>query len=99
MPDEEKEKTYGGIGFLILTVINLVLFILVFNSMGFLPEFFLFFLMFIGVAQLIYVIPLIIYGNVKNLPGFAKGIIIAAGITFLLNAGCYGVIFVPLSNL
>ncbi|GIN58807.1 hypothetical protein MUB24_06940 [Lederbergia sp. NSJ-179] len=99
MPDEEQEKTYGGVGFLILVVINLLLFILVLNSMDFLPEIFFFYLMFIGVAQLIYVIPLIIYGKKKNLPGFAKGIIIAAGITFLLNAGCYGILLVPLSNL
>lgn len=44
----------------------------------------------IGLAQLIYVIPLAV--AVKR-PGFAQGVWIAAGITFLLNAACFGLLF------
>lgn len=52
----------------------------------------------IGVTQLIYVIPGIIYFRRNGKPLIAKGIIIGASITFLLNAACFGALFAVLSN-
>jgi len=52
----------------------------------------------IGITQLIYVIPGIIYFRRHGKPLIAKGIIIGASITFLLNAACFGVLFALLSN-
>lgn len=47
-------------------------------------------LFFIGVAQLLYVVPALIIGR-KN-SALMQGILIAAGVTFLLNAACYGLV-------
>jgi hypothetical protein len=52
----------------------------------------------IGITQLIYVIPGIVYFRRHGRPLIAKGIIIGASITFLLNAACFGVLFAVLSN-
>ncbi|WP_209974023.1 hypothetical protein [Lederbergia galactosidilytica] len=60
-------------------------------------DIFIAFLMLIDLAQFIYVIPLIFYEQKKKLPGFANGIIIAAGITFLFNGGCYEILIASLS--
>lgn len=43
---------------------------------------------FVGVIQLVYMIPLILRAHRDQLPGQMKGLIIAASITFLLNAAC-----------
>ncbi|HBE20795.1 MAG TPA: hypothetical protein DEG17_00930 [Cyanobacteria bacterium UBA11149] len=43
----------------------------------------------IGIAQLIYVIPLIIWLRWKRKWGIMKGVIIGAVITALLNGGCW----------
>ncbi|MBW4540980.1 MAG: hypothetical protein KME43_17775 [Myxacorys chilensis ATA2-1-KO14] len=42
-----------------------------------------------GVAQLVYVIPLVIYLNRKRQFGLMKGVIIGAVLTALLNGGCW----------
>jgi hypothetical protein len=47
--------------------------------------------LFIGLVQLIYVVPGCIYLWKKNKP-FAQGVIIAAAIVFLLNSLCFGLI-------
>ncbi len=52
----------------------------------------------IGITQLIYVIPGIIYFRRHDKSLVAKGIIIGASITFLLNAACFGLLFAMLSN-
>ena len=49
---------------------------------------------FIGLTQLVYVIPAILIVRRKGRPDIVKGIIIGAAVTFLLNAACYGLIFV-----
>jgi hypothetical protein len=46
--------------------------------------------LFIGVVQLVYIIPAIIFCR-KN-TGMVQGLLIAAGIIFLLNAACFGLI-------
>lgn len=43
---------------------------------------------FIGVVQLIYLIPALIV--LRNKKGVFQGLLIGAGITFLLNAACFG---------
>ena len=55
-------------------------------------------LIFIGISQLLYIAPAIaIYGS-KGRPGVVKGLIIAAAITFLLNATCTVIVFGYLNN-
>lgn len=49
----------------------------------------------IGLVQLLYVIPALIYFR-KRTP-VLQGILIGAGITFLLNAACFGIVFASLS--
>jgi len=53
-------------------------------------------LVFMGVSQLLYIIPAIVIYRRKGRPGVVKGLIIAAAITFLLNATCSALV---LSNL
>src|SRR5262249_16853659 len=53
-------------------------------------------LIFMGVSQLLYIIPAIVIYRRKGRPGVVKGLIIAAAITFLLNATCSALV---LSNL
>src|SRR5262245_53554779 len=53
-------------------------------------------LIFMGVSQLLYIIPAIVIYRRKGRPGVVKGLIIAAALTFLLNATCSALV---LSNL
>jgi len=46
----------------------------------------------IGVVQLVYIIPALIICR-KN-TGMVQGILIAAGVTFLLNVACFGFVMV-----
>jgi len=52
----------------------------------------------IGVTQLAYVIPFVIYFRKKGRPGIAKGLIIGAAITFLLNGTCTAIFFLDPPN-
>lgn len=52
----------------------------------------------IGVAQLIYVVPLMIYAAVKHKQRLLQGLTVAAGVTFLVNAACFGIVLGSLSN-
>jgi len=45
-------------------------------------------LIFMGISQLLYIVPAIFIYRGKGRPGVVKGLIIAAAITFLLNATC-----------
>jgi hypothetical protein len=45
-------------------------------------------LIFMGVSQLLYIVPAIVIYRRRGRPGVVKGLIIAAAITFLLNATC-----------
>lgn len=45
---------------------------------------------FISVAQLVYLIPAIIIFRKKS--GILQGLLIGAGVTFLLNAACFGLV-------
>lgn len=44
----------------------------------------------IGVVQLIYVVPALIWARHRT--SIMQGIIIAAALTFLLNAACFGIV-------
>lgn len=46
----------------------------------------------IGLAQLVYVVPLVAVFLSKGRTGMMQGVLIGAGITFLLNAGCFGLL-------
>ena len=50
-------------------------------------------LIFVGVSQLVYIIPAIIFYWRDGRRGVVKGLIIAAAITFLLNATCTALVF------
>ena len=52
----------------------------------------------IGVSQLIYIVPLAILAARNSAREMVKGLLIVAGITFLLNAACFGVVFAMLDN-
>ena len=49
--------------------------------------------MYIGLSQLVYMIPAILIARRKGETETAKGLIIGASITFLLNAACNGLLF------
>jgi hypothetical protein len=71
-----------NIGAVILGVITIVAVVGIFLLLG------------IGLVQAAWIIPLILHFRKMGKPETAKGVIIAAAITFLLNAGCYGLIAV-----
>jgi hypothetical protein len=48
---------------------------------------------FIGLIQLLYVVPAVVYCRSKGRFKFAKGLIIGACTVFLLNTACFGFIF------
>ena len=51
----------------------------------------------IGLSQLLYIVPAIIYFKRKGRPGVVKGLMIGASVTFLLNASCFGLMFLGMS--
>jgi hypothetical protein len=61
-------------------------------------ELFMFSLLFVGVSQLIYMIPAIVIAAGKGHSHIVKGLIIGAAIVFLLNAACTGLVFFSLSQ-
>ena len=52
----------------------------------------------VGIVQVVYVIPAYIIAKNKGELDLAKGILIGAGITFLLNATCFGVVLLSMSG-
>ena len=87
----ESSALFGFLGFSLVMLCNLVFLLLtLFSPAGVI---FGISLLFIGVTQLIYVIPLIIVARKKKWIGFIPGAVIAASLTFLLNASCYGILF------
>jgi hypothetical protein len=46
----------------------------------------------IGLAQLLWIIPLYLRHRKRGTSETAKGLIVAASITFLLNAACWGLL-------
>jgi len=50
------------------------------------------FLLGLGVSQVVYMGPAIYYAYRRGRPNIAKGLIIGAGITFLLMAACWAII-------
>src|SRR5262245_4488540 len=55
-------------------------------------------LVFIGVSQLLYIIPVIVIYGSQGRPGIVKGLAIAAALTFLLNATCAAIFFAMLAS-
>lgn len=82
-------KSYAWNGFWLTSSIAFLLFIFIIPMLSMFGEVAAIFYLYIGVTQLIYVIPLYIIGKSKGLPGFGVGITIAASLTFLLNASCF----------
>jgi hypothetical protein len=79
-----------GIGYTLLLHLFQLPMALVFSVImagGFLTVFF------IGLSQLVYMIPFIIYFKKQGETKTSQGLIIGASITFLLNAACTGLVF------
>jgi hypothetical protein len=55
-------------------------------------------LVFIGVSQLLYIIPVIVIYGRRRRPGIVKGLAIAAALTFLLNGACAAIFFAMLAS-
>ena len=55
-------------------------------------------LIFIGVSQLLYIIPVIVIYGRKGRPGIVKGLAITAALIFMLNATCTVIFFAALSS-
>lgn len=95
--EEPPEKSNGhiakGFGFALLANVGLVFLSSPFESIWIVTLFA------IGLVQLLVLVPLAIYFNLKKESKTVQGILILAGITFLLNAGCYGLVFASLGNL
>jgi Na+/proline symporter len=49
--------------------------------------------LFIGVSQLLYIVPAVVIARRRGRPGLAKGLIIGAALTFLLNSACWFVVY------
>ncbi len=49
--------------------------------------------MYIGLSQLVYMIPAVLFSRHRGETETAKGLVIGASVTFLLNAACSGFLF------
>jgi hypothetical protein len=70
-----------------------VLLHLTFQPMLLLTKLGIFVILFFGVSQLVYVIPAIVLAATMKKHEFLKGLLIGAGISFLLNALCTAGVF------
>jgi hypothetical protein len=50
-------------------------------------------LLLVGVSQLFYMIPAVVIARRRGRTALAQGFIIGAAVVFLLNAGCWGLVF------
>ncbi|MCU6712078.1 hypothetical protein M6D81_25600 [Paenibacillus sp. J5C_2022] len=75
-PPGHMKQVWLGIG--LMAVLHLLLFIV--------PVAFFF----IGIAQVVYLLPAIFIVRKKS--GIVQGLLIGAGVTFLLNAACFGLL-------
>jgi hypothetical protein len=50
---------------------------------------------FLGVVQILYMVPAVIIARRRDQPNVAKGLIIGAVVTFLLNAACWALFTGP----
>lgn len=52
----------------------------------------------IGISQLVYVVPAVLIARKKGQVETAKGLWIGAGITFLINIACFGVVMASIGK-
>lgn len=78
VPEDSSDKAW--LGFIIIAAANLATFVFPIVTV------------FIGIAQLIWLVPLVIYFNRKGKKHMVHGMYLAAGISFLLNASCFGLL-------
>jgi hypothetical protein len=98
MSDQESNKRWSRkvwAGFGLVLLFHLIwlllygiglLFLSEANSIAFLTAYLM-----IGISQLVYVLPLAIYFGFKN-KQMLQGVLLAALVTFLLNAACFGLV-------
>lgn len=54
---------------------------------------------FLGVTQLVYMLPAWILCRRRGWHGVAVGLVIGAAVTFLLNSACFGIVMLSLGNM
>jgi hypothetical protein len=90
----DKKEFEEGLGYTVgLHIIFACILYLLFLISGKSDLPFLFPIFFIGISQLLYMLPAILIAQGKDRPQLAKGFMIGAAITFLLNAACTGLVF------
>jgi len=55
-------------------------------------------LVIIGLTQFIYLGPALVWAGVKGKKGLLQGMLIGAGITFLVNVACFGYVMYSFTN-
>lgn len=95
---EEKSKGSIGAGLGLTLLFHVVVVIVMFSILSTAPDeeglaVVAYPFMFMGLSQLVYMIPAILICRRRGSTETAKGMIIGASITFLLNAACTGLIF------
>lgn len=91
--EQSKGSLWAGLGLtLVFHIVALVAmyFIFVSSELGLMLELPM---RFIGLSQLVYMIPAILIFRRRDAHETAKGLIVGASITFLLNSTCNGFIF------
>lgn len=97
-PPASQPEGSALIGFLLSLLLHLLQIPIVVILSLFESELLILSVLFIGVSQLVYMIPAIVIAFGKGKKQTAKGLIIGAAIVFLLNAACTGLIFFSLSQ-
>ncbi len=99
MPEVEHDEGKDlGKGMLIGFLVPLAIVVL-FLAVPFVWMYDVAFLVFaIGLVQLVWVVPVALWAQFGDRPGLVKGLLIAASVVFLLNATCYGLIFLTLGT-
>lgn len=54
--------------------------------------------LFIGLTQLLYMVPALVYFTRKSRSGIVQGLTIGMAVTFLLNAACFGYVMLNLGG-
>ncbi|MEW6126902.1 MAG: hypothetical protein AB1757_07670 [Acidobacteriota bacterium] len=94
----QPNEGHALIGFIISLLLHLFQIPMIVVTYLFNEEIPLMLILFVGVSQLLYMIPAVIIAFMKGKKQTAKGIIIGAAIVFLLNAACTGFFYYAMSG-
>lgn len=83
MPNKVWVGLLGGFGLSMLTV-------LISTLLG--SELYAMVLVFIGISQLVLLTPALVFSRMRGKQELFKGLLIAGGMVFILNAACFGLV-------